>query len=63
MNRKTRYLGVFPASKAGKAQAAYAYNVAALKLFKQFACLNNVDHLLDARTKRQITRDVVQRLK
>jgi|SRR5208282_1470849 len=56
------YLGVFGKTKVSKIKAAYAYDVAALILFKKFACLNAVDHLLDTQTKRQIKRDVLDRL-
>src|SRR5271157_1668322 len=39
-SRRQYNLGSFPKSKQGKIQGAYAYNVAALSLFKQFAVLN-----------------------
>lgn len=53
----------FPRTKLGKIQAAFAYDVAALRLFKKHSCLNCVDHLLDGKTKDKIKKAVLCRLK
>ena len=62
-NGKEVFLGMFPYTGNGKIQAAYAYDVAALKLFKKHACINSVSHLLYTQTKKQIKQDVLQRLR
>jgi hypothetical protein len=59
---KLIYLGYFAKTKAGKIEAAYAYTLAALRLFKKFACFVPVDHLLDAKTKKRIRQETLQRL-
>ncbi len=55
-------LGSFSPTEAGKVEAAYAYTVAADWRFKEFAYYKPVAHLLDAKTKRRIKRDVLARL-
>ncbi len=59
---KSRHLGCYPLTRSGKIEAAYAYNIAALKWFGKCALLNPVRQLLSDKTKRQIKRDVLQRL-
>jgi len=56
-----RLLLDFPGTRRGEIEAAYAYDVAALK-FGEFACINRVGHLLDSRTKRRIRQDVIRQL-
>ncbi len=60
---KGKHLGFYDDTKIGKIQAAFAYDVAALKCFKRHAVLNTVGHLLDADTKKRIKQDVLRRLK
>ena len=60
---KVIYLGYFPKTAAGKLVAAYAYTVAAARVFKKFASFVPVDHLLDNPTKKRIKQDVLQRLR
>ncbi len=59
---RCKHLGRFPSTEAGKIEAAYAYTVAATKIFKKFSCFNPVGHLLDSQTKRRIKQDVLRRL-
>jgi len=64
-NREKIHLGYYPDTKIGEIKAAFAYDVAALRVFKEFkvpACLNNVGHLLDAKIKRRIRQYVLQQL-
>jgi hypothetical protein len=59
---KPKSLGQFPKTRKGKIQAAYTYTVAADKVFGKFANYEPVAHLLDSKIKRQIKKDVLQRL-
>lgn len=43
VNKKKKYLGLFPRTEVGKKAAARVYNKAALKYFGEYACLNKVD--------------------
>lgn len=61
--RTLRNLGYFPNSKDGKMQAAYAYNVAAIKCFGEFAVLNLVEQTLTDDIKERILNSVLQALK
>ncbi len=60
---KKANFGLFPLTKLGKIQAAYAYTVAAAICFGDYAHFKPVDHLLDDPTKKRIRRDVLQCLK
>ncbi len=58
--RKNTSLGYYPKNR--KIEAAYAYDVAAIKLFVRYANPNRVGHLLNIETKRRIKHDVLKRV-